>query len=171
MAKKSNQKRYLSRASQHTSDPSEQTPETQRMSPVATQRDNKSSGLTRSKELSPEVRSAHNIALLELLDPRPRSLTDRFQHYSTEQNETGRGFCIQQERELVTNLAFLAGVSDFPDHVMGICVEELPSIGGCQVMVAINKRLPSDGNEILTKVQRGFQQIFGRLIKLSDGKL
>jgi hypothetical protein len=76
---------------------------------------------------------------------------------------------MSQESELATNLAFLAGISDDPSHIMAVCIEELPKAEGCQVLVAINKCLPTDGDDILGKVQRGFQQIFGRL-KVSSGK-
>lgn len=78
---------------------------------------------------------------------------------------------MKEECELATNLAFLAGVSECPEHVMAVCIEELPGTSGCQVMLAINKRLPADGNEILGKVQRAFQEIFGKLSALSVGKL
>lgn len=53
---------------------------------------------------------------------------------------------------------------------MGVCIEELRGNRGCQIMVSINKRMPSDGDEILGKVQRGFEQIFKRLEVLSAGK-
>lgn len=131
--------------------------------------------LVQSVELPPEVRSAHNTALLKLLDPRPETLPsisqqDSTLQDSTQQRDEGRTLSLQKERELATNLAFLAGVSDEPHHIMGVCIEELPDIEGCQVMVAINQRLPSDGDEILKKVQKGFEQIFKRLSVLSAGK-
>lgn len=184
MAKKLNRKRSNSKASprklnqnekiqsppQHTESLSPLSPSTQRTSSTTPQGGNKSSRLTQPGELSPPVRSAYNIALLELLDPRPRILASETQQDSTKQSDEGRNLSIRQERELATNLAFLAGISDCSDHVMGVCIEELPDIEGCQIMVSINKRLPSDGNEILKKVQKGFEQIFERLKVLSAGK-
>ncbi|ROW02047.1 hypothetical protein VPNG_07663 [Cytospora leucostoma] len=59
---------------------------------------------------------------------------------------------------------------------MAVCIEEIPEQGGCQVLVAMNKKMPTSGNndtsgdEILNKVQRGFQQIFGRLREISPGE-
>lgn len=179
MAKKSNRKRSLSEASRHQSHHSEQTqsppqhtksplhsPKTQITSSVETQGDNTLSDLIQSRELSPEVRSAHNNALLELLDPRPQCLASKFQ-----QGDEGRTLSIRKERELATNLAFLAGISDSSHHIMGVCIEERPDIGGCQVMVSINKCLPSDGSQVLSKVQKGFEQIFKRLSVLSASKM
>lgn len=188
MAKKSNRKRFLSRASQQNSDQSEQTqsqpqdtksfshrPKTQRRSSVAMSAEKTLPRLIKSGELPPEVRSAHNNALLELLDPRPKALPsisqqDFTQQDSTQQGDEGRTLSIQKERELATSLAFLAGVTGSPHEIMAVCIEELPDIEGCQVMVAINQRLPSDGAETLKKVQKGFERIFKRLSVLSAGK-
>lgn len=183
MAKNSNRKRFLSRASQQKSDQSEQTQsqpqhtksfphrsKTQRKFSMAISAEKTLPHLIQSGELPPEVRSAHNNALLELLDPRPEILPSISRQDSTQQEDEGRVLSIQKERELATNLAFLAGISDHSRHIMGVCIEELPDIEGCQVMVAINQRLPSDGDEIVKKVQKGFEQIFSRLSVLSAGK-
>lgn len=126
--------------------------------------------LIQSEELPPEIRSAHNNALLELLDQRPKALASIPQQDSTEQEDKGRILSIKKERELATNLAFLAGISKNPDHIMGVCIEELPDIEGCQVMVAINQRIPSDGVEITERVQKRFEQMFKRLSVLTAGK-
>lgn len=183
MARNSNRKRFLLRASQQDSDQSEQTqsqhqdtksfshrPKTQRRSSVATSAEKTLPRLIQSGDLPPGIRSAHNNALLELLDQRPKALASIPQQDSTGQEDKGRILSIQRERELATNLAFLAGISKDSDHVMGVCIEELPDIEGCQVMVAINQRIPSDGAEITKRVQKGFEQIFKRLSVLSAGK-
>ena len=184
MAKKSKQKQTVSIAAGQKSAHDEQKKRVvqratsppvdfacQRNLPLASQRDKTSHHLVQPEELHPDVRSAQNIALLELLDQRPQSSTNGLQRASKDQIEEGRSLSTNQEKELATNLAFLAGVSDSPNHVMGICIEELPDTGGCQVMVAINKRRPSDGTGILEKVQKGFERIFGRLSALSIGKI
>lgn len=167
---KSNQNEKIQSLPQHTETSSPLSPKTQRTSSIAPQGDSTSHHLTQTEEFSPAVRSAHNIALLELLDQRPQSLVSGHQRNSTKQSDEGRNLSIRQERELATNLAFLAGISDCPDHIMGVCIEELRGNRGCQIMVSINKRMPSDGDEILEKVQRGFEQIFKRLEVLSAGK-
>lgn len=183
MAENSNRKRFLWRASQQKSDQSEQAqsqpqhtksfphrPKTQRRSSVTTSEEKTLPLLIQSGELPPEVRSAHNNALLELLEPRPKALPSVSQQDSTQQGDEGRALSIQKERELATNLAFLAGITNNPHNIMGVCIEELPDIEGCQVMVAINQSVPSDGAEVLKKVQKGFEQIFKRLSILSAGK-
>lgn len=184
MAKKSNRKRAVPEASRRKSTQSGQTqtvpqhaklsphgPKTQRISSAAAQGASALPQLTKTRKLAPAVRCAHNVALLELLNPRPKSLTVSPQPDFTQQEDEGRTLSLRQERELATNLAFLAGVSGCPDHIMGVCIEELPNIRGCQVMVSINKCQPSDGDDILKKVEKGFQQIFRRLRKLSTGKM
>lgn len=184
MAKKLNRNRSLSKASrqkphqtekiqslpQRTESSSPFSPKTQRTSSTAPRGDNTLPHLTQPEELSPAARFAHNITLLELLDPRPQNLAGEVLHDSTKQSDETRNLSLRQERELATNLAFLAGVSDCPDHIIGVCIEELPEMKGCQIMVSINKRLPPDGDEILEKVQKGFKQIFMRLEVLSAGK-
>ncbi|KUI65904.1 hypothetical protein VM1G_02084 [Cytospora mali] len=51
---------------------------------------------------------------------------------------------------------------------MAVCVEETSGGQGCQISIAINKRTRASGGEVLNKVQRGFQQIFGRLRNISS---
>ncbi|KAJ0108530.1 hypothetical protein J7T55_002134 [Diaporthe amygdali] len=184
MTKKSNQKQKASTVSQQQAIQDEKVqsvnkqptsllngPKEGKTKYIVSEGGSTSPRLIQPESLSPAVRSAQNIALLELLDQRPRSfLSSSSNNASGQWNVERRILSVQQERELSTNLAFLAGVSDCPNHVMGVCIAELPGIGGCQIMVAINKRLPPDGNEILRRVQKGFEQIFRRLRLLSAVK-
>lgn len=122
--------------------------------------------------VSPAVRCAENIALLGLLDPVPGHLSIHTPQRSLQDihGDVDRVLSVEQESELSSNLAFLAAITDDHEHIMSVCIEELPRVEGCQVLIAINKRLPTDGADILKKVQRGFQQIFGRLREVSSGK-
>lgn len=67
----------------------------------------------------------------------------------------------------MSTLAFLSGVSNDSDHITAVCLEELPSQGGCKVLLAINKLKPNCGQDVLEKIQRGFEQIFRRLSNIS----
>lgn len=130
------------------------------------------------QDVPPPVRCAENIALLELLDPRPDD--PKFpalqQPLADSRADVQRSLSLNHERELATNLAFLAAISDDFKHVMAVCIEEVPELGACQVLVAINKKTSTSGkdttsgDDILNKVQRGFQQIFGRLREISPGE-
>lgn len=124
------------------------------------------------EEVPPAVRCAENVVLLELLDPVPkRPITYAAPRPSRDRHgDVERNLSMGQEGELATNLAFLAGISDNPNYIMAVCIEELPKAQGCRVLIAINKCLPADGDVILSKVQRGFQQIFGRLKEVTSGK-
>lgn len=124
------------------------------------------------EQVSPAVRCAENAVLLELLSPVPKPPTTRVApRFSKERHSNvERTLTMGQESDLATNLAFLAGISDNPNYIMAVCIEELPKVGGCQVLIAINKRLPTDGDDILNKVQRGFRQIFERMKGVSSGK-
>lgn len=124
------------------------------------------------EEPSEAVRCVENSILLELLNPvpnldnvqaAPRISRDRYRNVK-------RALTIDQERDLATSLAFLAGISDNPNHIMGVCIEELPKVGGCRVLIAVNKCFPTDGDDALNKVQRGFEQIFRRLERVSPCK-
>lgn len=132
MAKKSKQKQAISRTAQGELARTEQTeraaqqlqsqpPDSESQQPfsVASQGDKTSQNLVQPKELTSEVKCAQDIALLELLDQRPQSFANGDQHGSRDQNDERRVLSIHQERELATNLAFLAGVSDSPNHIMG----------------------------------------------------
>lgn len=123
------------------------------------------------EDISPAVRCAENTILLELLSPVPEILPIQGPRgFSQDRHSNAeRTLTLAQEHELATNLAFLTGITDNPNYIMAVCIEELPKVGGCQVMLAINKRFPADGDATLDKVQRGFQEIFETLKDLSLG--
>ncbi|RDL40955.1 uncharacterized protein BP5553_00934 [Venustampulla echinocandica] len=114
----------------------------------------------------PPVICAENIALLSLLhnvvEPRHRNPTD-----NVEGRQESRYLSLKIERDLTGTLAFLAGISDHPNHIMALCVEERGSSRGLRVMIAINKRRPECGTEILKTVTKGFQDIFAILARIS----
>lgn len=74
---------------------------------------------------------------------------------------------FRQESEITSTLAFLSGISNDSSHITAVSLEELPAEGGCKILLAINKLKPTCGQEILDKVQRGFEQIFKRLRNIS----
>lgn len=113
------------------------------------------------------VSLTEKIVLLQLISQLPGGLSDVGPKSSpgeaSEKSEKGRLLSLWQENDIVSTLAFLSGVSNDPNQVTAVCVEELPAGGACKVLVAVNKLRPDSGQDGLDKIQRGFEQIFRRL--------
>ncbi|KAJ4420020.1 hypothetical protein N0V82_004592 [Gnomoniopsis sp. IMI 355080] len=113
------------------------------------------------------VACAEKIVLLELISQLPGLPPDigsqSLPREADEDDANKRVLSFRQENEIVSTLAFLSGVSNDPNHITAVSLEELPAAGGCKVLLAINKLNPNSGQDVLEKVQRGFEQIFRRL--------
>lgn len=123
---------------------------------------------------SETIKCAENIVFLDLLNRGlPRDPSHHIPHKSPQQNtrDRERTLTYEQERELVTALATLSNISNDKAYIMGVCIEEIPAKGRCKILLSINKQDPNAGSDILDKAQRGFQQIFGRLCKISPSKV
>lgn len=121
---------------------------------------------------STAVGCAEKIVLLELISQLPGQPPDvgsqSLPREPDEEDGISRVLSFQQENKIVSTLAFLSGVSNYPDHITAVCLEELPAAGGCKVLLAINRLNPNSGQDVLDKIQRGFEQIFRRLSNLSS---
>ncbi|KAI0137096.1 hypothetical protein BJ170DRAFT_711138 [Xylariales sp. AK1849] len=106
------------------------------------------------------VRLAESTALLSLLDNLPEKPKTNVPNRNVHK-ESSRQLSFDQEREICTGLAFLAGISNDPNHVTAVGVEERDDPRSVHVMIAINKSKPGDGNKVLTEVANGFRRIFG----------
>lgn len=111
---------------------------------------------------------AENIALLHLLHSVPdqpsRNPTDRFTNH-----QDGYMLPFLRERGLTGTLAFLSNLKDGPDHIPAVCVQEDPQSEYLNVLLAVNKAKPSDGEEVLRTLGLGFERIFVLLFRVSDG--
>jgi len=67
---------------------------------------------------------------------------------------------FSKERGLTGVLAFLAKTKDGCDHIPAVCVGQNSSGTNLDVILAINKRTYADGDDILQKLETGFEQIF-----------
>lgn len=118
------------------------------------------------------VRCNETIVLLELISQLPGQPPDagpQFLPREPEQEDDNRRILsLQQENEIVSSLAFLSGVSNSPNHITAVCLEEIRAKDGCKVLLAINKLHPNSGKGILEKIKRGFEQIFKRLSAVSS---
>lgn len=119
---------------------------------------------------STAVNLIEKTVLLELFSTLPGGLSDAGPPVkASERDEHGRVLSLRQENDIVSTLAFLSRVSNDPNHIPAVCLEEIPEEGACKVLVAVNKLRPDSGQAVLEKIQRGFEQIFRRLSTISSG--
>ncbi|KAK1724003.1 uncharacterized protein BDZ83DRAFT_552937, partial [Colletotrichum acutatum] len=114
------------------------------------------------------VACAENISLLFLLNKlQHMSEPNRPVPQPAEEEERMLPFC--RERSLCGALAFLASIDGNPDFIPAVYIEELTKSQQLEVVVAVNKESPRDGEGVLKQIRRGFEQIFSQLEGL-DGK-
>jgi hypothetical protein len=116
----------------------------------------------------PMSQLAETTALLSLLKANPEKPKPNTQNIRR-LSECSRQLSFDQEREICTSLAFLAGISDEPNHVMAVAVEEAQNPLGMQIRLSINKSKPTDGDKILEEVAKGFRRIFHILSRVANG--
>lgn len=113
------------------------------------------------------VSLTEKIVLLQLISQLPGGLSDvgpkSPPREASEKGENVRILSLRQENDIVSTLAFLSGISNDPNHITAVCLEEIPTEGTCKVLVAVNKNRPDSGQDGLSKIQRGFERIFRRL--------
>lgn len=114
---------------------------------------------------TPAVVCAENIALLYMLHdvPLPPS-KNKIDSVSV----LTRGYILsfEQERKLAGALSFLLSISDNPNHVAAVCIEEDHSTDTLRVLLAINKRHPDDGHTILQTLKNGVESVMAPLARL-----
>ena len=118
---------------------------------------------------SPHTICAEDIALLSFLHTVPEP-SQRCDLSSFRGRNDERTLPLERECDLASTLAFLAAISDDPNHVVAVCVEERVSSNSMGVMLAINKARPSSSQGTLDKARKGMQRIFQVLSKVSRGR-
>ncbi|KAH8675544.1 hypothetical protein BX600DRAFT_534991 [Xylariales sp. PMI_506] len=124
--------------------------------------------MTHSAADNPIVSLAESTALLSLLNkhpktslkPRPAPLHD---------DDGSRILSFDQERQVCSAFAFLAGVSDDPNHVMAVAVEEHDDIDSIHVKLAVNRTYGGFDKPVLSKVAEGFNRILHGLSRAARG--
>ncbi|KAG6009057.1 hypothetical protein E4U21_003389 [Claviceps maximensis] len=122
--------------------------------------------------VSPQSRlnGAENVALLHFLHTVPAPPTRNLADERLIRHD-GYSLSFDHERKLVGVLAFLSSVTDEPDHIPAVCVEEKCDSSGLRVMLAVNKKSYQDGNKKLALIKEGFQSLFAILGQVSDGEI
>lgn len=120
----------------------------------------------------PHVKSAEYISLLSLLHEVP---TEPSKNNPTKSPpaRTNVKYVLpfKKERTLTSTLGFLSSIEEDVNHIPAVCVAQEPDETGLAVFLAVNKRSADDGEQLLGKMKRGFEQVFATLSReLSNGR-
>lgn len=67
---------------------------------------------------------------------------------------------FSKERGLTETLAFMAKTRDGWEHIPAVCARESQSGTALEIILAINKRTYTDGDDILRNLKASFEQVF-----------
>lgn len=76
---------------------------------------------------------------------------------------------MDDERGLVSTLAFLSSVKEDSNHIPALCVIQSKNEGLLTVLIAMNRVTWEDGLPALETLKQGFQGIFAILSKVPNG--
>jgi hypothetical protein len=116
-----------------------------------------------------DVRLAENVAVLSVLEALPGESSHNPPPSRAYNDASSRILSFEREQFLSSGLASLAEISDNPNHVVAVAIEERPSIQGLAILVAINKENPASAEGTLERIKRGLQGIFTVLAKVGHG--
>lgn len=115
------------------------------------------------------VRLAENVAVLHVFDALPGDSSDNHPPSKAIARDLRRVLSFERERFLASGLAALADISDDPNHVVAVAVEERPSTQGLAVLVSINRANAASAEGTMAKIKGGLQDIFSVLAKVGHG--
>ncbi|RKU41611.1 hypothetical protein DL546_002722 [Coniochaeta pulveracea] len=113
-----------------------------------------------------DTRFFENVALLLFLTVCPSSPSTNPLPPLADSQGPVRTLSFERERSLASGLAFLAGPSDNPNHIVAACVEENSSKDGLSVLLAINKARPRDAEGVLDTTRHGLQGVLNVLAEV-----
>ncbi|RYO80913.1 hypothetical protein DL766_009146 [Monosporascus sp. MC13-8B] len=108
------------------------------------------------------VTCAESITILHLLHSVPEQPSSN-PVIDYQSRRTGHTLSFDREWGLASTVAFLARTTDDPNYVPAVCIEEIPEPACLQVLLAVNKARPEDGNQVLASLKERFHQIFALL--------
>jgi hypothetical protein len=127
--------------------------------------------MARKKPSRQSVRFAENVAVLSLLNTFPSESSNNPRPHDAVRRDSWRTLSFERECCLASGLAFVAEISDDPNHIVATCVEENPDTQGLAVLLAINKENPASAESTLKEVKHGLQDVFSTLSKIGQGKV
>ena len=117
----------------------------------------------------PAIVCAENIATLSLFHSIPVPPISNKVGLAPPDNEP-YSLSFGRERKLAGTLAFLAHIKDDAEHIPAVCIEEDLDSFALNVILAVNKAKAHDGDDVIHRVQQGFEGIFKVLARISSGK-
>ncbi|EPE06617.1 hypothetical protein F503_02745 [Ophiostoma piceae UAMH 11346] len=122
----------------------------------------------------PSVVCAENVAVLSVLHTVPVPLSTNVIDSSLVEkgNASSYSLSIEQERHLVGALSFLAGVSDNPNDVAAVCIQEIGNTSttkSLQLLIAVNKATANDNNSVVQELKRGYTGVLSLLAEIGTG--
>lgn len=114
-------------------------------------------------------RLAEDIALLSLINGTPSPPTVTPVQPSPAGDQPERSFSIDRECSLADSLAFVSSLSDNPNHIIALALEETASPKALKVVIAINKSSVESGDGVLGRIKLGFESIFRTLSRARLG--
>ena len=122
---------------------------------------------------SQAVVCAENSALLCLLRECPNAPSLHVPPANLAAPDPTRILSFERERTLASNLAFITSISNDPNHITAVCIEEPPrrgpEAGRMKVLVAINKKAEESASAAMKKIASGLESIFDVLRRADHG--
>jgi hypothetical protein len=115
---------------------------------------------------NPIIVCAENIAISYLLRSIPTPPSRNHAEFPLAQKRPST-LPFDTERKLVGALAFIAYRQDDIEHIPALCLEEDPVSGCLKVIFAVNKANYNDGEDAISRIQRGLEHIFAILATVS----
>ncbi|KAK7978239.1 hypothetical protein PG996_004284 [Apiospora saccharicola] len=112
-----------------------------------------------------EIQCAKSIAHLSMLRGK-RSLSVENPLVKTRMSDKDYRLKFTDEESLTHTLAFISSISDVPGYVTAVCIKETRNLS-LDVLLAINKGQPDDGEAVLNRVKYGFEDLFSTLCNAS----
>jgi hypothetical protein len=106
---------------------------------------------------------AENASLLYHVTKAPTDAKDNPCPSTAVANDPRRTLSFDDEVCLTSTLAYISAISDDPNHVIAVCVEELPDRKSIRIVIAINKERPDSQDEVLKRIKDGLAVVLSHL--------
>lgn len=113
-------------------------------------------------DIPPTIICAENIALLHFLHAVPVPPTARNVREIFDDSAEG-SISLDQEREITDILSTLSAIREDVNLVSAVAIREIPEPKSLEILVAVNKIKPSDGNDYLKNIKSALGRVFSIL--------
>jgi|SRR5688572_19765542 hypothetical protein len=110
-----------------------------------------------------QLRIAEDIALLHILGDVPSAPPPSDTSFQRGDLHSGHELTLEQEKEFVSDMAFLSSIEDDISNITAVAVQELAG-GSLRILVAANSTPKGPDAVYLGQVKRGFDEL-GNLMR------